>query len=110
MDSKPTKTFLKNAWYVAAWSYEVEKSLFERTIIGESILMYRQTDGTAVAMGNTCPHRYSPLNRGKLLDDVESVWKLQVEWENIWSRWKDTPFKVGYGIVVQSMVSSLSIA
>lgn len=36
-----SKPFLKNAWYAAAWSYEVKKELFERTIIGESILFYR---------------------------------------------------------------------
>ena len=29
------KPFLKNAWHAAAWSYEVNKELLERTIIGE---------------------------------------------------------------------------
>ena len=65
-----SKPFLRNAWYVAAWSYEVEQALFERTIIGESILLFRKPDGTAVAMGNTCPHRFAPLHLGKLFDDV----------------------------------------
>jgi len=65
-----SKPFLRNAWYVAAWDYEVEKALFERTIIGESILMFRKPDGVAVAMNNTCPHRFSPLNRGKLHGDI----------------------------------------
>ena len=37
-----SKPFLKNAWYAAAWSYEVKKELFERTIISESILFYRK--------------------------------------------------------------------
>jgi vanillate O-demethylase monooxygenase subunit len=50
-----SKPFLRNAWYVAAWSYEIKKELFERTIIGESVLMYRKIDGTAVAMSNACP-------------------------------------------------------
>ena len=58
--------FLKNAWYAAAWSCEVEKALFERTIIGESILFYRKRDNSAVAISNTCPHRYSPLHLGDL--------------------------------------------
>lgn len=62
--------FLKNAWYAAAWSYEVEKALFERTIIGESILFYRKRDNSAVAISNTCPHRYSPLHLGTLVEDV----------------------------------------
>tara|TARA_R110002073_G_scaffold164234_2_gene320388 strand:- start:693 stop:1814 length:1122 start_codon:yes stop_codon:yes gene_type:complete len=65
-----SKPFLRNAWYVAAWSYEVDKALFERTIIGESILIYRKPDGTPVAMSNACPHRFAPLHRGKLLGDI----------------------------------------
>ena len=64
------KPFLKNAWYAAAWSYEVKKELFERTIIGVSILFYRKENNEAVAINNTCPHRYSPLHMGTLLGDV----------------------------------------
>jgi phenylpropionate dioxygenase-like ring-hydroxylating dioxygenase large terminal subunit len=65
-----SKPFLRNAWYVAAWSYEVGAELFERTIIGESILIFRKSDGTAVAMSNACPHRFAPLHLGKLENDV----------------------------------------
>ena len=64
------KPFLKNAWYAAAWSYEVKKELFEHTIIGVSILFYRKENNEAVAINNTCPHRYSPLHMGTLLGDV----------------------------------------
>ena len=64
------KPFLKNAWYVAAWSYEVKKELFERTIIGESILFYRKENNQAVAINNACPHRYSPLHLGTLMGDI----------------------------------------
>ena len=49
-----SKEFLHNAWYVAAWSYELDNGvLFERTIIGESILLFRTPDGTAAAIANT---------------------------------------------------------
>ena len=65
-----SKAFLKNAWYAAAWSYEVKKELFERTIIGESILFYRKENNQAVAINNACPHRYSPLHLGTLIGDV----------------------------------------
>lgn len=65
-----SKRFLRNVWYVAAWSNEVKQELFERTIVGESILMFRKPDGTAVAMNNACPHRYSPLHLGKLHGDI----------------------------------------
>ena len=65
-----SKPFLKNAWYAAAWSYEVKKELFERTIISESILFYRKDNNQAVAINNACPHRYSPLHLGTLRGDV----------------------------------------
>ncbi|MES1980403.1 MAG: aromatic ring-hydroxylating dioxygenase subunit alpha [Pseudomonadota bacterium] len=61
--------FLKNTWYVAAWAEEVSRGLFSRTLLGESVLMYRKEDGTAVAMSNRCPHRFAPLDQGQLVGD-----------------------------------------
>ena len=62
--------FLRNAWYVAAWGDELAAgALFQRTILGESVLLYREPDGTAVALGNRCPHRFAPLHLGKLRGD-----------------------------------------
>lgn len=65
-----TANFLRNAWYVAAWDSEVTRTLFARDILGESVLMYRKEDGTPVAMSNRCPHRFAPLNKGKLIGDI----------------------------------------
>ena len=62
--------YLGNAWYVAAWSSEVGRSLLARTIIERPILLYRKQSGEAVAIGNMCPHRFAPLSKGKLIDDV----------------------------------------
>ena len=62
--------FLENAWYAAAWSDEVGQALFERSIIGRSILFYRDADDVAVALDNACPHRSAPLHLGKLHGDV----------------------------------------
>jgi nitrite reductase/ring-hydroxylating ferredoxin subunit len=62
--------YLQNCWYVAAWDTEVTATLFAREILGESILMYRKEDGTPVAISNRCPHRFAPLNKGKLIGDV----------------------------------------
>ncbi|KKC23922.1 aromatic ring-hydroxylating dioxygenase subunit alpha [Sphingomonas sp. SRS2] len=56
--------FLKNSWYVAGWSVEVTKSLFSRTILGESILFFRKEDGQVAALANRCPHRFAPLDMG----------------------------------------------
>lgn len=61
--------FLKNAWYVAAWSSEVGRTQFERIICDQSILFYRTEGGDPVAVSNACPHRYAPLSMGVVVGD-----------------------------------------
>jgi phenylpropionate dioxygenase-like ring-hydroxylating dioxygenase large terminal subunit len=39
--------FLRNAWYVAAWSNEVTRAPFHHTILNEPVLMYRREAGDA---------------------------------------------------------------
>ncbi|MFL6624298.1 MAG: Rieske 2Fe-2S domain-containing protein [Sulfurifustaceae bacterium] len=70
MESTNAVKYLRNCWYVAAWDYEVTRTMFARDILGESILLYRKEDGTPVAMSNVCPHRFAPLHKGKLIGDV----------------------------------------
>jgi len=62
--------YLRNAWYVAAWSNEIGDGLLSRTILGDSIVFFRdkQNDGRVIAARNLCPHRFAPLDRGKLID------------------------------------------
>lgn len=62
--------YLKNAWYVAAWSSELGREILERTIIERSIALYRKEDGAPVAIDNRCPHRSAPLHLGKLCGDT----------------------------------------
>jgi vanillate O-demethylase monooxygenase subunit len=62
-------TFLKNTWYVAALASEITTAPMARTICGESILMLRKEDGTCVAAGNRCPHRFAPLHTGTVVGD-----------------------------------------
>jgi phenylpropionate dioxygenase-like ring-hydroxylating dioxygenase large terminal subunit len=58
--------FLRNAWYVAAWDKEVEQdALFQRTLLGESVLLMRDEQGSVQAVSNRCPHRFAPLHLGK---------------------------------------------
>lgn len=64
------KEFLKQAWYVAAWSDEIGRKPLERTIIKQSVCLYRKEDGSPVAIGNTCAHRLAPLSMGKLIGDA----------------------------------------
>lgn len=57
--------FLMKAWYIAALSTEVDGAqLFHRKLLGKSVLIYRQADGTAVALHDRCPHRFAPLSMG----------------------------------------------
>ncbi len=62
--------FVRNAWYVAAWSSELDRSLQRRTILGEAVVMYRTEDGAPVALRDRCPHRLLPLSRGRLVGDT----------------------------------------
>lgn len=63
--------FLRNAWYVAAWSDEVEAgALFHRRILNEEILLVRDANGAVHALRDRCPHRFAPLHLGKRDGDV----------------------------------------
>lgn len=62
-------TFVKNAWYVAAWSKEVGRRLLPRTILGEQMVLYRREDGAPAALADRCPHKLAPLSLGELQGD-----------------------------------------
>src|ERR1700722_13321110 len=65
-----TCSYVRNCWYVAGWDYEVpQDTLFQRTIIEESILLYRTSSGKVVALDNKCCHRHAPLSAGRKEDD-----------------------------------------
>lgn len=58
--------FLRNTWYVAAWSHEISaEALFARTITGIPVLFYRDDQGTLIALEDRCCHRGAPLSRGR---------------------------------------------
>ncbi len=62
--------FLKNAWYVAALSPDVARSLKPVKLLSEAIVLYRTQDGTPVALEDACPHRKLPLSMGRLKGDA----------------------------------------
>lgn len=64
-----TRSFPLNAWYVAAWSREVEHALLPRTICGKKIVMYRASDGRVATLEDACWHRLAPLSKGWLEGD-----------------------------------------
>ena len=61
--------FVKNAWYVAAWSKDVGRELLGRILLNEYVVLYRTEDGAPVALENRCPHRNLPLSEGRLIGD-----------------------------------------
>lgn len=61
--------FVKNAWYLAAWSSEVTDGLLARRILDEPIVLFRRRDGTPAALIDRCPHKLAPLSLGKRLGD-----------------------------------------
>ena len=62
--------FIRNLWYVAAWSHELgAERPIGRVIIGEPIALYRKADGSVVALEDRCPHRHAPLSLGRIQGD-----------------------------------------
>lgn len=62
-------TYLRNAWYVAAWSDELgDGKIVARTILKEPVVLYRKADGQVAALEDRCPHRFAPLHMGKVIN------------------------------------------
>jgi phenylpropionate dioxygenase-like ring-hydroxylating dioxygenase large terminal subunit len=58
--------YVKNAWYVAAWNFEVAPdTILERTILGKSLIVFRGDDGAPAILENRCCHRFAPLSLGR---------------------------------------------
>ena len=62
--------FVRDQWYVVASTDEISDIPLARTVCGEHIVLFRQTDGTIVALADRCPHRGYPLSLGAV-DCVE---------------------------------------
>lgn len=58
--------FLRNAWYAAGWSKDLPPEGLARTILGDPVFIFRQSDGTVRALYDACPHRFAPLSLGRL--------------------------------------------
>lgn len=62
--------FLKNAWYVAAWSHEIGRTLTSRWIAEEPLVLFRTEAGRVAVLEDRCPHRRAALSLGKLIGDT----------------------------------------
>jgi phenylpropionate dioxygenase-like ring-hydroxylating dioxygenase large terminal subunit len=61
--------YLRNAWYVAAWSDDLaEGQLLGRTILREPVVLYRTANGEVAALHDRCAHRFAPLHMGKIVE------------------------------------------
>jgi vanillate O-demethylase monooxygenase subunit len=58
--------FIRECWYVAALSSELEGKPLSRQILGEHVAIYRTESGEVVAVADRCPHRGYPLSLGKV--------------------------------------------
>lgn len=58
--------FLRNAWYAGAWGHEVQgETLLPRKLLGDRVVVFRKSDGTAAALEDRCSHRFAPLSIGR---------------------------------------------
>jgi len=65
--------YLRNCWYLAAWSDRLEAGkVIARTILDEPVALFRGRDGKIGALEDRCPHRFAPLSAGKV-NDVGAV-------------------------------------
>jgi phenylpropionate dioxygenase-like ring-hydroxylating dioxygenase large terminal subunit len=63
--------WIRNAWYVAAWTHEIEPGrIHARTIIDQPLVLFATSDGGIVALEDRCPHRFAPLSLGRLEGDA----------------------------------------
>jgi vanillate monooxygenase len=60
--------FLKNTWYVAGKSEDIEGKPLGRRICGKAIVFYRDGNGKVAALDDFCPHRGAPLSLGFVKD------------------------------------------
>lgn len=61
-------TYLRNCWYMAAWSDEIGSKGLARTLLETPIFLFRDAQGTAQALLDRCPHRFAPLSVGDVDD------------------------------------------
>lgn len=67
-------SYLRNAWYIAAWANELEPGkLLARTLLDEPLVFFRDAAGQPHALIDRCPHRFAPLSMGKLCDGGTSL-------------------------------------
>lgn len=57
-----------DTWHCAGWSRELANGPIGRKLLGRHLVLFRDANGTARALGARCPHRGADLARGSLID------------------------------------------
>lgn len=63
-------TYLRNCWYVACISSELDDGPMARTVLDEKLVMFRGEDGGPAVLQDRCPHRFVRLSSGKIAGDA----------------------------------------
>ena len=58
--------YAKNLWYVAAWTHDLKANMpVAVKILGEPIVVWRNSAGAVTALEDRCVHRLAPLSLGR---------------------------------------------
>lgn len=64
-------TFLRNAWYAACWASDLPAGEpLAKTILCNSVVLWRDAAGSPVALEDRCCHRHLPLSLGRVTGDT----------------------------------------
>ncbi len=59
-------SYVRNAWYVASWGHDLKPNApVGMHILGEPIVLWRNSDGALTALQDRCVHRMAPLSIGR---------------------------------------------
>jgi phenylpropionate dioxygenase-like ring-hydroxylating dioxygenase large terminal subunit len=59
--------FVRNCWYAAAWSNELDAEPKGYIFLNEPVVIYRKRNGTPAALADRCAHRAYPLSKGRVV-------------------------------------------
>ena len=59
-------SFIRNSWYMAAWSHDVVDKPVSMTLLNDPLVIFRGDHGSVGALFDVCPHRAVPLSLGSV--------------------------------------------
>ena len=68
MTRNAIQPYVRNGWYIAAWSEELDDGPLARTIMDQPIVLYRDAQGVPGALEDRCCHRGAPLTHGTVVE------------------------------------------